>query len=246
MEDLELLQDEGQQDQPEKVFSQADVDRIVGERLHRERSKHETELAEYKETLNELEEFGYTGTVQEKRQAIRAYKEELKKAQELESLQDEATQSGTSPELLAEIRELKKELSEIKAERQAKETAMKEEVRKNKEWEDQITEFEEAYSDVDLKELNNNDRFIKFIKGKQGTLKDLYADFVDFIGDTEKSTIIKMKSKEARSTTSSKGSGGSDGGTYGLNSEQLATLEDWNRRNPQMKMSPKEFSQYYK
>ena len=232
--------------QEEKTFTQAELEKIIGERLHRERNKHENELAEYKETLNELEEFGYTGTVQEKREAIRAYKEELKKAQELESLQDEATQTGTSPELLAEIRELKKELSEIKAERQAKEQSIKDEAKKNAEWEQQINDFEEAYPDVDLKELNNNDRFIKFIKGKQGTLKELYDDFSDFIGEAEKSTIIKLKSKESRSTTSSKSSGASDGGTYGLNSEQLATLDEWNRRNPQMKMSVKEFAQYYK
>jgi hypothetical protein len=245
MEDIDNMQGQDVQDAQEKTFTQADVDRIVGERLHREKKQHEAELKEYQETLNELEDFGFTGTAKEKREAIKVYKNELSKAQELENLQHEAAQTGTSPELLAEIRELKKELSDIKAERQAKEKQMKEEVNKNMEWERQVKDFEETYPDVELKELNENTKFIKFIKGKSGTLKDLYDDFVDFIGDAEKSTIIKMKSKEARGTSSGKSSGTSDGGTYGLNSEQLKTLEDWNRRNPQMKMTPKEFSNYY-
>lgn len=232
----------------EKTFTQAELDKIIGERLTRERNKYESELKEYQETLNELEDFGYTGTVQEKREAIRAYKAEIAKAQELEQLKQEASTTGTSPELLAEIRELKKELSDIKAERQAKENELKHAQKQKEIWDSQLKEFEEAYPDVDLEELDKNQKFVKFIKGKNARLKELYDDFVDFIGEAEKETIIKLKSKEMRSTSGGKGSGSSsaEGGTYGLSDAQMETLREWNAKNPQMKMTAKEFAQYYK
>jgi chromosome segregation ATPase len=219
--DTELKSQEGQQQQgqQEKTFTQAELEKIIGERLHRERSKYETELKEYQETLNELEDFGYTGTVQEKREAIRAYKAEIAKAQELEQLKQEASTTGTSPELLAEIRELKKELSDIKAERQAKEAEIKQAQQQKEAWESQTKEFEKAYPDVDLEQLDKNSKFLKFIKGKTGTLKEMYEDFVELVGEAEASAIAKAMAKNERSTGSGKSSS-ADGGGYGLTDRQ--------------------------
>lgn len=238
MDDLEL---QGQQEagqQQEKTFTQADVDRIIGERLTRERSKFESELQEYKETLSELDDFGYTGTVAEKREAIRAYKAELSKAQEIETLQQEAQQTGTSPELLAEIKELKKELAEIKGERQAKEKELKAKIEAEESWNKQFNEFKEAYPDVDETKLNENQKFLKFIKNKSGTLKELYEDFIELVGETETAAIAKVISKNERSTGSGKSSS-ADGGGYGLTDSQKTLAQ-------RAGLTYKEYSEYLK
>jgi hypothetical protein len=69
-------------------------------------------------------------------------------------------------------------------------------------------------------------------------LKELYEDFVEFIGETEAETIIKVKSKDSRSTSSGKGNS-SDGGSYGLTESQknLAKKSD---------MTFKEYADYLK
>lgn len=252
-QDVQETQQQTQVQQQEKTFSQSEVDRIIGERLGRERNKYESQLKEMEELSNELDEFGYVGTVQEKKEAIREYKQQLRQQQELEYLQQQAVEDGITPSLAKKIHDLESKLNEsykviaeINGEREAKIKEAEEMKAKENAWNNQIKEFETAYPDIDLEALDKNTKFIKFIKGKSAPLKDLYDDFVDFIGDTEKDTIIKLKSKEIRSTSSSKSSSGSTGGTYGLSDDQMETLNEWNRKNPQMKMSAKEFANYYK
>ena len=48
-------------------------------------------------------------------------------------------------------------------------------------------------------------------------------------------------SKEQRSTGGGKGS--NTGSSYGLTDSQKNTLDEWNTKNPRMKMSQKEYSE---
>lgn len=219
---------------------QQELDRIVGERLAREKSKY-ADHDEIKGIVEELQQFGYEGTPTEIRQAIKMQREEVARQQELQQLQEQARQEGTSPELLAEIKELKKELSEIKGERTAIKQAEEDKKSKDEAWNKQLSEFNEAYENVDLDKLAVNPKFQKFVKGKSLPLKELYEDFVDFIGETEAEAIKKVMSKEQRSTSGGKGTG--TGGSYGLTDTQKATLAEWNEENPQLKMSEKEYAE---
>jgi len=199
---------------------QLELDRIVGERLSREKAKY-SDYDDLKGLDEELKAFGYEGTAKERREAIKAQREAIATQAELEELQEQAKEEGTSPQLLAEIKELKKELAEIKSERLAKKTESENKTKADEAWNKQVTEFQEEYADVDLDKLAENPKFKKFIKGKALPLKELYADFTDFIGETEVEAIVKMKAKEDRSTGSGKGSG-NEGGNYGLTPGQQA------------------------
>lgn len=219
---------------------QPEINRIVEDRLARERSKY-SDYEDLKGLDEELAAFGYQGTAKERREAIKAQREEIAKQAELEELQRQSQLQGTSPELLAEIKELKKELGELKGERQAQKQAADEKKQADEAWSKQVKEMTEAYPDVDLDTLADDAKFKKFAKGKSLPLKELYEDFAEFIGETEAATIAKVKSKEERSTSSGKAKG-SDGGSHGLSDDQKKVVDDWNRKNPDMKMSYKEYS----
>lgn len=202
-----------------EAVEQAEIDRIVGERLSREKAKY-SDYDDLKGLDEELKAFGYEGTAKERREAIKLQREAMATQAELEELQEQAETEGTSPELLKEMKELKKELAEIKGERQAKMAEKEAKVKADEAWNKQVTEFQEEYADVDLDKLAENPKFKKFIKGKALPLKELYADFTDFIGETEVEAIVKMKAKEERSTGTGKGN--SEGGNYGLTPNQQA------------------------
>jgi hypothetical protein len=242
MED-ELLHEE--HEQSEKTFTQAELDKIVADRLARAKSPEDYD--DLKEVLAELEEYGYPQSAKEAREMIKQQKATAKAEKELEELEFEAEQSGTSPELLKEIRELKSELKELKDDKKAVIAAKESEVAKieadkkaNEQWQAQVDEIETKYPDINLAALEENVKFMKFIKGKGGqSLVELYEDFNDLIGEAESSAIKKAMSKVDRSTGTGKGNTGS---TSILNDNQKKTLTDWNRKNPAyLQMSEKEF-----
>jgi len=219
---------------------QSVVDRVVQDRLAREQTKYDGH-EDYKGIVEELQSFGYAGTPKEIREAIKTQREENQRQAELAQLQEQARTQGTSPELLAEMKELKKELNELKGERNASKQAEETKRKADESWSEQVTEMAEAHPDVDLAELPNDPKFAKFAKGKALPLKELYEDFVDFVGEAQAEVIAKVKSKQERSTGSGKGASPS-GGNHGLNQEQMDTVDQWNKTNPKMKMSYKQFS----
>jgi hypothetical protein len=180
-----------------KQMSQADIDRIVEERLARERKKY-GDYDELKEIEKELEGFGYTGTAAEKKAAIKTQREQYAKQQELADLQEEADEKGASPELLSEIKQLKSEIAELKGEREAIKKAETEKKVADEAFNNQVQEFNEEYPDVDLAKVGENPKFLKFAKGRAGTLAELYTDFVDFVGETEKELDTLRKTVEAK------------------------------------------------
>lgn len=203
---------------------QAEVDRIIGERLARAKVEKPADYDDLQEIAQYLEDFGYSGTPAEKKAAIKAYREEIKQQRELEELQKQAKTEGTSPELLAEIRELKKELSEIKGERQAQKQAVEEQKRKDEDWSKQVKEFKEEYADIDLDALNGDEDFLEFATGKQGTLKTIYERYIKYTSKLKEKTAeevtVKYKAKELSSTGTGKGGGKSEASEYGLSERQ--------------------------
>lgn len=223
---------------------QAEVDRVVGERLGRERQKYEG-LEDLRELPDILKDFGYTGTPAEIKQAVRAHAQEYKKQAELEQLQAEAARNGTSPELAAEIKALKAEVSELK---QYKESVTKEFSDKQKadqDWVKQVDAFTKKHPTIDLEKLSENQKFLRFVKGKNLPLIDLYEDFVDLLGGAEAEAIAKLQSNVDRSTSSGRQKGSAEGGTHGLTPRQIALVDDYNRGNPDKKMSYKEYATTY-
>src|SRR5690242_20529748 len=93
----------GDGSQPGKTFTQEDVERIIGERLARERAS-KVDYDDLKEVTELVQQFGYSGTPAEIKAALKAEAEERRKAAELKDLEEEAATTGTSPELLAEIK----------------------------------------------------------------------------------------------------------------------------------------------
>lgn len=134
-----------------------------------------------------------------------------------------------------QIAELKKPIEESKQQAEAKKQA-------DAAWQKQLDEFTETYPDIDLAELEKNEKFIDFIEGSGWTLKKGYEKFVKFYGDAALETIVKVKSKEERSTSGGKGSKNTDGQSYGLTEAQKKEVDDWNKRYPKMPMTYKQYA----
>lgn len=246
MENEDLLQEE---QQSEKTFTQAELDKIVADRVARAKSPEDYE--DMKEVIAELEEYGYPQSAKEVKEMIREAKRVAKETAdaeaELEELQEQAELTGTSPELLKEIKVLKAEINSLKSVEEKKKADIEQE-RVNAEaqkkadeaWQAQIDEFEEKHGDVNLETLQENQKFMRFIKGKNGySLTELYDDFTELIGEAESEAIKKAMSKASRSTNTGKSSGSA---SSMLSEAQKKTLSDWNRKMPKhLQMSEKEF-----
>ncbi len=219
---------------------QTELNRVIEERLARERGKFENH-DDMKAIVEELQAFGYKGTPKEIREVIKTQREEALKQTELAALEAQAKADGTTPALLAKIDKLEKQLSELAGERNVSKQAEDAKRAADESWNAQVAEMATAYPDVDLAELPKDPKFAKFVKGKNLPLKEIYEDFVEFIGAAEAETIAKVKSKETRSTGSGKGAS-SPGGSHGLTKDQMDLVDDWNRSNPKMKMSYKQFA----
>lgn len=229
-------------DGEEKTFTQEEVNRIVADRL--KRAKTPDDYTDLSEISKLMEEFGFTGTPTEKAKAIKDYIESSNKSKSevIEDIKDTgeipdeavikalAKKFGTTPEKLE--KSIKKSIEQDDAEQAKKESDMK--------WTAQVQEFEEKHPDVNVEELNADKKFLKFANKRYGTLVELYDEYLEFLDDTTQEVAEKVKKSTDRST----GGGSSSTGGSGLSKEQQSTLEEWNRKNPKMRMSAKEFKEY--
>ena len=209
---------------------QAEVDRVVGERLGRERQKYEG-LEDLRDFPDILKEFGYTGTPAEIKQAVRADAEKVKKQTELEQLQAEARTTGTTPELLAEIKEIKGKIAQYEQKEKDALQAIESKTKADQEWVAQVEAFTKKYKDVDLEKLSENQKFLRFVRGKDLPLTDLYEDFVEVVGGAEAEAIAKLQSNVERTTSSGRQKGNAEGGTYGLTPRQQELAKDGDMTN---------------
>lgn len=101
---------------------------------------------------------------------------------------------------------------------------------------DDAIAFVEKYPDVDLAALDMNPSFKKFCGSRYGkeSVVTLYEDYVALVHEAEKAG----RAKDTRSERST-GSGAVGGAV--LSSAQKRSLDEWNRRNPDMKMTAKEY-----
>jgi hypothetical protein len=204
---------------------QAEVDRIVGDRLSREKSKY-ADYDDLAEIAKELEDFNYTGTPAEKKAAIKAYKESLREQSSYQEEIEHAANDGEIPDEKV-INALAKKFGTTadKVERAIKKSIEADEAadRKQKDdeaWNKQVKDFEEKYENIDIAKLAEDKKFIKFAKGKGMPLTEMYEEYLDFLGDSEKEFTAKIQSNIDRSTSSGKQKGDALGGTYGLSADE--------------------------
>jgi transcriptional regulator with XRE-family HTH domain len=210
------------------VFEEAEqkeIDRIVSERLTREKSKY-VDYDDLKEIEAELEEFGYTGTPAEKKAAIKAYKESLREQsnyqEEIEhyandgEIPDEKVLNALAKKFGVPADKVEKAIKKVISIDEAEEKKQKD----DEAWDKQVKAFEEKYETVDIGKLAEDKKFIKFAKGKGLPLVELYEEYLDFLGDSEKEFTAKIQANIDRSTSSGKQKGDALGGTYGLSADE--------------------------
>ena len=217
---------------------QQELDRIVGERLAREKSKY----ANYEELdgiRQELQAAGYEGTPSEIRAKVKEQREAFEASQAtIEELEEK--QEGGERLTQAEKKLLEKASKFVEKEEKKQEEEEKQSAQQT--YYNQQKELLLEKHNIDADDLEKNSKFMKFVKGKSiSDLCEVYEDFVDFIGQTEADAIIKTKSKEERSTSGGKNANA--GGSHGLTDAQKQLVDEWNEENPRLKMSYKDYAE---
>ena len=225
---------------------QAELDRIVQDRLARESKKYDGH-DDFKAVVDELRSFGYEGTPSQIREAVKAQREAFQQQQELEALQKQADDNGITPALAKEIKELKDELKQSKkalddilTEKQAKALESQQKQQQEENWNTQVKEFEAEFPGTDLNEVGKNEKFLEFIEGSGWSLKQAYKKFVKIYGEIETETISKVAGKQSRSTSSAKSESSTENYS-GLTTEQRESLAEWNKKYPHLAMTAQEF-----
>lgn len=137
-------------------------------------------------------------------------------------------------EILADqefIREQRKEI-QIKQKQQQEQEKLTEKAAQD------IQEFTEVHPDIKVNTLMENKAFMNYADGKLGTkpLADIYDGFIDLVGNAESAAIAKSDTKKQRST-----SAGANSTKNLLSKEQESSRLEWNRNNPDCKITQKEF-----
>lgn len=176
----------------------------------------------------------YTNKPFENMNEFLEYGKKVKEADQKQRAEDE----GKSVEDIIQEDNDKEYIRKKRQEDSANEKAQKEKSERDEFIREDLNQFKERYPDVDMDSLITNQNFVRFVGSRFGSepIADLYADFVDLIGEAEKNGRLK-ETRGNRSTGS-----GSDGGSR-LSAAQQRDLEAWNRHFPDMKMTPKEFLQ---
>lgn len=176
----------------------------------------------------------YTG------QPFRSFKDFLDYGEKFKAdkLAEEAKKKGTTVQQLQEEEENKSWIARKRQEEKNQMAAMEFVEKRNEFLRRDLQAFMQEFPDVDPGKLEKNPKFKKFAGSRlyNEPLSSLYRDFTDMVSDAERSAVEKAASKASRST-----GGGQSGGADGLTPKQRAELEEWNRDNPSMKMTAKEF-----
>ena len=167
---------------------------------------------------------------------LRAYSERFRRAK----IEAEAKRTGRSVSELEEDAANRAFLSSLRrsAERQSTEQGAARE--KQAFIEADVMDFVRQYPEMNaerLSALENNAQFRRFCGSRFGRepLAKLYGDYCAFVGDAGTAAVAKASGRSARST------GGGTGGGSVLSPTQRAELAKWNRENPSMAMTAKEY-----
>lgn len=176
----------------------------------------------------------YTG------QPFRSFKDFLDYGEKFKAdkLSERAKKAGTTVQQLQEEEENRSWIARKRQEEKDQKAAMDFIQKRNDFMRRDLEAFMGRHPDVDPGKLEKNPKFRKFAGSRlyKEPLSDLYEDFVDMVSDAERSAVEKAARKSSRGT-----GGGQSGGADGLTPAQRAELEEWNRDNPSMKMTAKEF-----
>lgn len=155
-----------------------------------------------------------------------------------DKLEEEAKKQGKTVEELREEEENKSFLARKRKEEKERQEAMKALEQQKAFVAADLDAFVKKFPGVDPGKLEQNAKFRKFSKGRlyKEPLYEIYQDYLDVVGDAERSAVEKAAARSARST-----GGGQSGGGDLLTAKQRAELEEWNAANPSMKMTAKEF-----
>ena len=206
-------------------------------RAARLRGRREAELEAAKKADEDIASMGiinpYTGRPFQSRKELREYGQRVREAE----LADRAKKSGKTVEELREEEEdrefIRKKRQEESRSEQAKKSADE-----RREWMQQdALEFMKKHPGVDIAKLEANEKFRKFAGSRYAKepLADLYEAYCDLVGAAGAAAVAKAESRSSRST----GGGATGGGA--LTPLQQRQLDAWNRENPDMAMTAKEF-----
>lgn len=155
------------------------------------------------------------------------------------AIKEKAEASGRSVEEVTEEEDDKDFIRNLRKKAQAEETP----ARPNAEESEaefirrDVQDFVQKFPKVDLAKLEANESFLKFCgsRFKREPLADLYGDFLAVVGGARDAAAVKAAERADRST------GGGVGGGGMMTPEQMSALEKWNRDNPELQMTAKEF-----
>jgi len=197
--------------EPEKKFTQADIDRIVGERLAREKKQvSKTPHQEFVE--KQATRLGITPE---------QYMQRFEDTVHTSELQREALEKGKDPDQYVHDKQLEERLNRIEAEKSAKEKTDAAQAEADEAWIKQEKEFMEAHPEVDLKKLNDSETFTEFAANSNPRLSllQIYNNYVKLVGKAEAEAITRSTRRSERSTGSGREPAGVDADTM-LTKEQ--------------------------
>lgn len=157
---------------------------------------------------------------------------------EKNELTKEATDTGENVEQLIERKQLKK-LLEL---HNAKEAARVAELERDKEAKAKaaadLAEFKETFPNINADALFKDEDFMDYADGKIGrrTLVELYNSYMRLSNKSATAARYRADSRAERATGT-----GKTGEKVVITREQAIMLAQWNRDNPDMKMTAKEF-----
>ncbi len=176
----------------------------------------------------------YTGQPITTFAALRAYGEQYRQDQ-LSAL---AQKTGRSVEELSQ-EQADRDFIRRKREEEARQQAQEQDrARRRAFLEQDLAEFVAKHGDVDVAKLEADPKFRRFAGGRlyQEPLSALYEDYVALMGEAARGAAVRAAGRSARST-----GGGQGGGGPTLTPAQQRELAAWNRNNPDMAMTAKEF-----
>lgn len=97
----------------------------------------------------------------------------------------------------------------------------------------------QAYPEVELKALLKDRKFKEFADKRAGPLIERYRDYRAFVNGVEEEALRRMEKKTERSMSGPVAGGD---GNYGLTGAEQSSLAQWNKRYPELKMTPKEWA----
>lgn len=201
-------------------------------------ARHQGEQAGYEKAIREINErirrSGMSNPESGERISDIEGLEAVGKAFKRRSYQARAEKEGRSVEEIAEeeenreyIRSARQRDAEAEKERKAKE--------QRQAWiENDIQTFRDRYPEEDMDALVKNKTFLRFCGSRLGreSMADLYEDF----------TALSLSAKATKSDKKERATASGGGGeSVRLTAAQQRSLDEWNRNNPEMKMSAKEF-----